>query len=404
MDGGQVAITGFSVQVAIAILDALSTDDFTWSSMTIEPTSETTDYQKVDIRWAGVQGSRDRHVQVKHSRRGFTATKVMRWCEELAAGCAPASLQLVLVGAPTSALSSRTSHAGVEVVVRPMELGDMLELVAHRLGRLGERAGRRPDGSQLDHAAQNLTGRLLLEAARGVTWERSALLDFMVGFLPLGPPSTSLILPLRVRLFRTVVISGAGMVEEHVRFEYQNPTSQAQPIPFVQLVVTDPGDCTVLEVGDSLAGPLPTDHYGWGYNDDKTRFVAGMKPRLPVPPSGALLTGFHIQRTRGASSFAAGMLAFNDPLCATAQPFEADVVVVFPDCGHIEAWNAETSLRVARWRVTTGSSPVELSAVWRREVGGGVDPVAERQLALVAEHWARLRGQAATSFPSPSVS
>lgn len=60
MDGGQVAITGFTFQAVIAVLDSVTSKP--WAQMTIEPTGST----KVDIRWVLADGTVE-HVQVKHS-------------------------------------------------------------------------------------------------------------------------------------------------------------------------------------------------------------------------------------------------------------------------------------------------------------------------------------------------
>src|SRR4051812_407569 len=117
MDGGRSAITGFAVQVAVAILDSFTSD---WIDVTLEPASETIEYDKVDILWR-FPNEQVEFVQVKGSKNAFSPGKIEEWANEIRAVKSEATKRrLVLVGIPSaSGMALVKEHAGVTVEIVP---------------------------------------------------------------------------------------------------------------------------------------------------------------------------------------------------------------------------------------------------------------------------------------------
>lgn len=170
MDGGQVAITGFAVQVVVALLDSLAVPG--WTEVTIEPTSNSDEYEKVDILWrfpdAGVE-----FVQVKRSKNSFASNKVQEWADEIRNTVPARKKRLVLVGVPSAGGMALMSNSdGITIEVVPSEFDVLLDACSHRIQVHLERLRITSTAHSSAKAALALAGRLLLDARYGRTWKR----------------------------------------------------------------------------------------------------------------------------------------------------------------------------------------------------------------------------------------
>lgn len=170
MNGGQIALSGFYLQVLWSILDGVVQDD--WTEMTIEPAEA--DMEQVDIRWT-LPGS-VRLDQVKSTRRTFSMSKVEAWASTLAQGKeAGSSLRLVLLGVPAGDLSSRFSVGGVEVRLTTSDDVLLRDAATFRLEAFLRDQGFRPPYGRTGELLEALHGLLLVRARHGFRWSRSTL-------------------------------------------------------------------------------------------------------------------------------------------------------------------------------------------------------------------------------------
>lgn len=173
MDGGQAALTGFAAQVVVALLDSLSRPD--WLTVTIEPTSETDEYEKVDILWKFPDGSVE-FAQVKRSKNSFTPAKIREWGDEIQSAPPAKKKRLILVGAPTAGGTSLVAnHGEVVVEIVPNEFEVLLDACAHRVHLILERSHAPSTARSCAAASTSLAGQLLLGAQHGRTWGRTEI-------------------------------------------------------------------------------------------------------------------------------------------------------------------------------------------------------------------------------------
>jgi len=172
MDGGQAAITGFAVQIAVAVLDSFSSD---WIQLTIEPSSETDEFTKVDILWRFPNGEVE-FTQVKQSKNAFGKGMIQQWAEEIQ-NTGPARVKrLVLVGSPSAGgigITSKFRDVTVEIIPPPFAV--LLDACAHRVRKYLEETGFVTTSTQCEEITKFLIGRLLLDAKDGRVWDRMQL-------------------------------------------------------------------------------------------------------------------------------------------------------------------------------------------------------------------------------------
>lgn len=171
LPAGQVALSGFAMQVVFAVLDGLTTED--WISLTVEPHDDdgSRNFQKVDIRWVLSSGD-ERHDQVKTSRRSFGKADIKWWAEELASTSDAATKRLVLVGPVSAGVQDTAEHEGVSVRIVPRGEYAVEGAICHHLTGFCERHGVHITASHALEMHEKLLGLLLLGSATGKTWTK----------------------------------------------------------------------------------------------------------------------------------------------------------------------------------------------------------------------------------------
>lgn len=169
MNGGQEALTGFAAQVTVAVLDSFAAN---WTEVTVEPTSETDEYEKVDILWKFTNGDIE-FVQVKRSKNAFGPGKIEEWVKEVRDSMPAARKRLVLVGVPSAGgMSCVSTFEGVYVDIVPGQFEVLLDACAHRVRKHLEAVQIFSTAETSEAAARALVGQLLLHAKDGRTWRR----------------------------------------------------------------------------------------------------------------------------------------------------------------------------------------------------------------------------------------
>jgi hypothetical protein len=181
LDAGQVAMSGFAMQVLFAVLDGLTSED--WVSLTVEPHDEdgSRNFEKVDIRWVLSDG-RERHDQVKTSRRSFGMADMEWWAEQLSTTSDASTKRLVLVGAVSTGVQDTMQCNGVEIRIIPRGEYMVRGAISHQLARFCEHQGLQLEPSRTPEICKKLLGLLLLESVTGKTWTKE---QFIEGILEL---------------------------------------------------------------------------------------------------------------------------------------------------------------------------------------------------------------------------
>ncbi|MEQ1567179.1 MAG: hypothetical protein ABMA64_16180 [Myxococcota bacterium] len=370
-DGGQVAITGFKLQVVIALIDSLREPD--WIRMTIEPPG----LDHVDVLWVYTDDEVD-HVQVKHSKNTFKPGLVKRVTKAMAAR--PERVRqrrLVLLGPGQSEPVSN----GVAVVYRVNDLDALLADAAMKAGLWVESRGLPQPPSAVREGVQRAAERLLWLAGGGRTWSRDdvvrLLWDEVVGHPDHSEVPTA---PLVLEIRRTVVIHSDGRGDDYVRCLVRNPTDEPRGFrkPFFHFTLTDPGTATLVRVGDGEPGvprAVPGKRPGG--------FAVGLELRAPVPARDSRMYAVHLQRSPVAA-LEGREWVFSDPLTETgdeAHPFNVDVI--FPVRGVIRAARtAAISPMTASWRLVTGPEDRPVRArLTRPRVSKSMDRAAAAGIA-----------------------
>lgn len=226
MNGGQVALKGFAFQALMAALDSLARED--WVEMIIEPTSESDEYEKVDVLWRTNAGGVE-HVQVKHSKNTFTLGKVKQWATEVRSRAA-SKHRLVLIGAAGEMPIEQTVE-GVDVEVHPNDFDMILRACAHEISVLVEGSGRTVSASAAAAAARAVVANLLLGAKDGRRWTREALRAEIFAcvpapsFAPPVPAPTPTEAKVRATLLDTNGVIRRGAVELTTPLVFVHPTA-----------------------------------------------------------------------------------------------------------------------------------------------------------------------------------
>lgn len=369
--GGQIAITGFKLQVVIALIDSLREPG--WTRMTIEPPG----IEQVDVLWVYADDEVD-HVQVKHSKNAFKPGLVKKVTKAMAAR--PERVRqrrLVLLGPG----QSEPVVNGVAVVYRVNDLDALLADAAVKAGLWVETRGLPQPTSVLREGVQRAAERLLWMAGGGRTWSRDDLVHLLWAEV-VGHPDHSEVrtAPLVLEVRRTIVIHADGRGDDYVRCLVINPTDEPRGFrkPFFHFTLTDPGTATLVRVGDGEPGvprAVPGKRPGG--------FAVGLELRALVPARDTRMYAVHLRRSPIAA-VDEGEWCFSDPLTETGNdthPFNVDVI--FPVRGVIRAAGAAAISRMAAsWRLVTGPEdrPVRARLI-RPRVSKSKDPAAVGLLA-----------------------
>lgn len=174
LSGGAVATRGLLVQALVAILDVAHSEP-AFEEIIIEPLIGNDQF---DFVWRNARGSHA--VQVKSTTNLFTKSQVTRWARQLAAARTDEHCRLVLVGHIHPALVGVDVVEHVEVEVKHLNLGDLVEQAAHRLTVFMEREEIPPGSTrQVELLIDVLTSRLQHHAAISGTMSRSAFVELL---------------------------------------------------------------------------------------------------------------------------------------------------------------------------------------------------------------------------------
>lgn len=359
-DGGQVAITGFKLQVLVALLDSFPTSD--WESFSIEPLG----VDDVDVIWKYHGGVED-HVQVKHSVNPFTPGVIRAHVRSmLRRRRTPRRRTLVLVGTGRS-----VTVDGVEVLVRVNDEDALLSDAASKAHRWLECHTSAPRHQVVRDRTLRIAKELLWDAGKGREWSRQAFVAMVWSELtaPVRERPTS-IAPLELEVRRTVVIEGDGGGHDYIRCTLVNPTSEHVTLDSFHVVLTDARSVSVVKVGYGDATP------GWDYGrDDRGDFAVWFHWWvLRVEPNSRRTYVVDLRRSRVAS-FLDGVWRFGDPFTPTQQIASARVEVVFPDTGRIVAPTCRSATpRTATWLLSTAPDVREVDAQLYVDPSAAEDP------------------------------
>lgn len=171
MNGGQVALTGFKLQVLWTLMEGFLRDD--WRAVTVEPTDEDGSLGKVDIRWE-LLGA-ERHDQVKSTVNTFGEGDVRRWAAELQGTSSAEERRLILLGVPASGVRPSCILGDVEVRVRARDEETLAHAAAYLMERLCREVGIRPAYGGTESLLELILGLVLARASRGHRWTREEL-------------------------------------------------------------------------------------------------------------------------------------------------------------------------------------------------------------------------------------
>ena len=359
-DGAHTALTGFTLQVVVAVLEGLARED--WQSLFVEPLEEGREYEKVDLCWHIADGSQE-HVQVKHSKNPFSRPDIERWASEVAKQRGQRH-RLVLLGVPSTTAHRATMPPSISVEFSSNDLNVGYDAIAQRIAEFCERRDTiiRPSSSR--EAAECIVGLMLTGATLRREWTPQSLrCQVFQQCRPFAESQRLSASGLNISLTRFVMINEDRSVDEYLVHEVRDPGNAGLPKAY-RFKFTDHDKCTVLEVTDGGRGD--EDPYWAGSDDEPSTFWLGIRPADVLHPPGVLTVGAWVRRTGVVEDLGNGLLVFRCPLLPTADPQRALVVAVFPEGGSIEAdgaWRATT--RVACWKTTTSSSPRSITAVFR---------------------------------------
>lgn len=385
-DGGRVAITGFTLQVLEAILASLSRQD--WARVVIEPSSETEEFEKVDIRWILLNGEEE-HVQVKHSKNPFSKAQVEAWAISLASGARAARYRLVLLGRASTSVDEARLPARLSTAFNSADVETLADGVAHRIGLYLQRRGTIVTAADARGAVPALAGTLLYGAMSAQEWTPQALGALVGKLTPTFADSLwATAADLEMRLLRLVFIEEFDSVDEYLVVTATNTTTA----PFERcfhLYLTDHEACQVLDVSDGgTDDSAPV--FQPGTEPTSGAYVLGIKVADPLEPAVPVVFGARFRRV-GVAERAGEAWVFRCPLLPTPEPQLAEVVVVFPHHGRVESdGTARTRTSVARWRTTTRNVKRSITATMKPTPVSETTRLADAKLANQYRELARL--------------
>ena len=380
-NGGQVALTGFTLQPIVAVLKSLSPAMPSWRQLTIEPEGAGDELEKVDIEWILDDGSR-RHVQVKHSKNTISTSKVEEWAKALAQPSATSTTyELICFGFGHTGLEGVTEYAGVRVQILPLDHSMHMDACSHLVATFCSQQGRHVSPPAAAKTAMQLIAMLLFGARSGQPWTRAELVQHILDLTPSlaeeHRPSHS---QLRVSLRRTIVVKANLGGEEYVRYEVSNPSPDPQPIRGLLITLTDPGECQTLRVIDRAGRTAQC--WKHGFNAGRSKYEIWIEVGDALAPGEVVMVGAHVSRSSMLRQVGS-TLVYSDPLLPTPDPQEVVLEMIFPWTVTVEG-ATQSSSRTAQFDLSTRNSQTDVVAMIHRDTSTvlNYDPIA---LSLIAK-------------------
>ncbi len=365
--GAQVALRGFWLQAACAVLEGARTFG-RWASLTIEPhPSDVDGSEKVDIRWQMNDGS-EHHVQVKSAKNPVGKSALDSWSMELSDGSSAARKSLHIIGVPATTIADGTLN-GVEVrlISSLQDTPTLIAAACYWLSLVIEElslGAKAPD----QVVVTRFIDALFAGSVVSRVWSAADFIS-QVATICRQQESEKRSLPaLPVRWRRQVLFCPAetsGAIDEYALFHIANPGREPIDVSGTRIdwTITDAKKCELLHVTDGLPD-LPESPLLAGQDAHEGSFRCAVELRGEVAPGQVRTAGFHV-RVHGSICRCGESWVLREPFFETDTALPTTVHLILPEGASIGAsGSARVSSRTAEWGFDTSTGQQEVAAIW----------------------------------------